>query len=172
MHEKICQWDTRNWFTATCFFSWASHSPPPFLSLSPPASLLNCDCCCYSLDILWEQVPPVCFEVSLRVVGARMDEQIGAQQQLRPGCFVLLQLWLIEKWTSLSTQSNYADKQPLKILTTNCFNATQKKRSRTKKKRKRQTKPIKPMKAIKRAVRRLKRLSQPTHLNLTDCRTG
>lgn len=92
----------------------------------------------------------------------------SGQQQLRPACFVLLQLWLIEKWTSLSTQSNYADKQPLKILTTNCFNATQKKKE-SKKKRKRQTKPIKPMKAIKRAVRRLKRLSQATHLNLLDC---
>lgn len=80
MHEKICQWDTRNWFTATCFFSWASHSPPLPISLASSASLLNCDCCCYLLDILWEQVPPVCFEVSLslRVVGARMVGQIGA----------------------------------------------------------------------------------------------
>lgn len=41
---------------------------------------------------------PVCFEVSLcllRVVGARMDGQIGAAAAA--ACFVLLQLWLIEK---------------------------------------------------------------------------
>lgn len=49
-----------------------------------------------------------------------------------PVLLLLLLLWLIEKWTSLSTQSNYADKQPLKILTTNCFNAAQKPKKKKK----------------------------------------